>query len=90
MIELQTPKGIAVAMPASLLVEKGGRVDAPTTSRAGVMAMAKTQTGPTVAINIDRRHHALRGWRIKRESAGVLPRLGDQGPCEIPHGPCFC
>jgi hypothetical protein len=61
MIELQTPKGIAVAMPASLLVEKHGRVMAPTTSGGDVMAMAKTQTGRTVAINIDRRPHAFRG-----------------------------
>jgi hypothetical protein len=61
MIELQTARGIAVAMPASLLVEKHGRVIASTTSRADVMAMAKTQTGRTVAINIDRRPHALRG-----------------------------
>ena len=61
MIELQTPKGIAVAMPASLLVEKHGRVMAPTTSRGDVMAMAKAQTGRTVAINIDRRPHAFRG-----------------------------
>ena len=61
MIELQTPRGIAVAMPAALLVEKHGRMIAPTTSRADVMAMAKTQTGRTVAINIDRRPQALRG-----------------------------
>ena len=61
MIELQTARGIAVAMPASLLVEKHGRVMATTTSRADVMAMAKSQTGRTVAINIDRRPHALRG-----------------------------
>ena len=61
MIELQTPRGIAVAMPAALLVEKRGHVIAPTTSRADIMAMAKTQTGRTVAINIDRRQHALRG-----------------------------
>jgi hypothetical protein len=61
MIELQTPRGIAVAMPAVLLVEKHGRVIAPTTSRADVMAMAKTQTGRTVAINVDRRPHAFRG-----------------------------
>jgi len=59
--ELQTPKGIAVAMPASLMMEKHGRLTAFTTSRADVMAMAKSQTGRTVAINIDRRPHALRG-----------------------------
>jgi hypothetical protein len=61
MIELQTARGIAVAMPASLLIERHGRVIAPTTSRADVMAMAKTQTGRTVAINIDRRPHAIHG-----------------------------
>ena len=61
MIELQTAGGIAVAMPASLLVYNHGRVTAPTTSRADVMAMAKTQTGRNAAINIDRRHHAFRG-----------------------------
>jgi hypothetical protein len=61
LVELQTPRGIAVAMPAALLVEKGGSVLAPTTSRADVMAMAKTQTGRTVAINIDRREHVFRG-----------------------------
>ena len=61
LIELQTPKEIAVAMPASLLVEKHGRVIAPTTSRGDVLAMAKSQTGRTVAINIDRRHDASRG-----------------------------
>ncbi len=59
--ELQTPKGIAVAMPASLLMEKHGRLMASTTSRADVMAMAKSQTGRTVAINIDRRPHPIRG-----------------------------
>ncbi len=59
--ELQTPKGIAVSMPASLMMEKHGRLTAFTTSRADVMAMAKTQTGRTVAINIDRRPQALRG-----------------------------
>ena len=59
--ELQTPKGIAVAMPASMMMEKHGRLTASTMSRADVMAMAKTQTGRTVAINIDRRPHPLRG-----------------------------
>src|SRR5258706_2336936 len=59
-VELQTPKGIAVAMPASLLMEKHGRLTAPLTSRGDVMTMAKMQTGRTVAINIDRRDHATR------------------------------
>ena len=61
LIELQTAKGIAVAMPASLLTEKHGRMIAPSTSWADVMAMAKSQTGRTVAINIDRRNQAFRG-----------------------------
>ena len=61
LIDLQTPRGIAVAMPASLMVEKHGRVMAPTTSRTDVMAMAKTQTGRTVAINVDQRQHTFRG-----------------------------
>jgi hypothetical protein len=61
LIELQTARGIAVAMPASLLVEKHGQVTATTTSRADVMAMAKTQTGRTVALNIDKRQGAFRG-----------------------------
>ena len=61
MVELQTPGGVAIAMPAALFVDKGGRVAAPTTSRADVMAMAKTQTGRTVALNIDLRTRAFRG-----------------------------
>ena len=61
LVELQTPKGIAVSMPASLLMEKNGRMVAPTTSQADVIAMEKSQTGRTVAINIDRRNHAFRG-----------------------------
>ena len=61
LVELQTPRGIGVAMPASLLVEKRGRMTAPTVSQPDVMAMAKTQTGRTVVINIDRRAHPLRG-----------------------------
>jgi hypothetical protein len=61
LVELQTARGIAVAMPASLLAEKHGRMVAPTVSQPDVMAMAKTQTGRTIAINIDRRAHPLRG-----------------------------
>ena len=61
MAEIQTPGGVAIAMPAALLVDWGGRVVAPTTSRADVMAMAKTQTGRTVALNVPIRNRALRG-----------------------------
>ena len=58
MAELQAPSGIAVAMPASWLVDKGQRVVAPSISPLDVMAMAKSQTGRTVAINVD--HRTLR------------------------------
>ena len=56
MAEVQTPGGIAVAMPASLLVDRGKSVTALTISPLDMMAMAKTQTGRTVAINVDRRY----------------------------------
>lgn len=52
MADLQTPGGVAVAMPVALLVDKGHRIVAPTMSKADVTAMAKTQTGRTVAINV--------------------------------------
>ena len=61
MVELQTPKGVGVAMPASLMSERNGRLLTPTTTQADVMAMARTQTGRTVALNMDRRHYAYRG-----------------------------
>jgi len=59
--ELQTPAGIAVTVPVALLVPQGDRVMAPTMTRADVMAMAKTQTGRTVALNIDHRTRVFRG-----------------------------
>jgi hypothetical protein len=61
MVEVQTPSGVAVAMRASLITDKGNRLVAMTTSRADMMAMAKSQTGHTVAMNIDLRHRASRG-----------------------------
>jgi hypothetical protein len=61
MFELQTPNGVGVAMPASLLSERNGRLLTPTTTHADVMAMARTQTGRTVALNTDMRHHTYRG-----------------------------
>jgi hypothetical protein len=61
MAEVQTPGGVAVAMRASLITEKGNRLVAMSTSRADMMAMAKSQTGHTVAMNIDLRHRASRG-----------------------------
>ncbi|HEX3487143.1 MAG TPA: hypothetical protein VHT51_18960 [Micropepsaceae bacterium] len=59
MVDVQLPSGIAVAMPASLVKDNGRRLAAPTISPLDMMAMAKTQTGRTVAINVDTRH--LRG-----------------------------
>jgi hypothetical protein len=61
--EVQTPGGIAVAMPVGLLMDKGNRVVSPTISPLDMMAMAKTQTGRTVAINVDRRHVPIRSSR---------------------------
>jgi hypothetical protein len=51
-VELQTPGGIGVVMPASLLNDEGPRVIAPTISRADVMDMARAQTGRTVALDV--------------------------------------
>lgn len=61
MAELQTPKGIGVAVPVSLMRDTGARLVASTMSKADVMAMAKSQTGRTVAINI-----MPRGARLAR------------------------
>jgi hypothetical protein len=58
MADVQTPGGVAVSVPVGLLMEKGGRVTAPTISHSDMKAMAKTQTGHTVSINIDQRHPA--------------------------------
>ena len=62
MAELQTPGGVGVALPVSLLMDKGNHLTAATMSKADVMAMAKTQTGRTVAINIIKKsNQPLRG-----------------------------
>ena len=55
-IELQTRNGIGVAVPVNLIMEKGRRLVAPALSRAEVVAMAKEQTGRTVALNIELRN----------------------------------
>jgi hypothetical protein len=52
-IELQTRSGIGVVMSANLIVERDGRLMAPTTSSLDVMSMAKAQTGRTIALNVD-------------------------------------
>ena len=62
MAELQTPSGIGVAMPVGLLIDKGNHMSAPTMSKLDITAMAKTQTGRTVAINVIKKsNRPLRG-----------------------------
>ena len=58
--QVQTPSGIAVSMSTDLLSDRGKTVRAATTSKADIVAMAKTQTGRTVAINLGVRGN-LRG-----------------------------
>jgi len=60
-IELQTAGGVAVSMPASMFVERNDRLMALNTTRRDIMAMAKMQTGRTVALNVDLRHRDFRG-----------------------------
>jgi len=55
MAEIQTPSGIGVGVSTMLLADKGNHIIAPTMAKADMMAMAKTQTGRTVATNIDMR-----------------------------------
>jgi hypothetical protein len=63
MAEIQTRSGIGVAIPTMLLSDKGNHIVAPTTSRMDMTAMAKTQTGRTMALNVDMRTRSttLRG-----------------------------
>jgi hypothetical protein len=53
LVELQTPGGIGVAMPAYLLAYRADRLEAPATTRQDVADMALMQTGSTVAEIID-------------------------------------
>jgi len=52
-VELQTMGGLGIAMSANLIVQRDGRLMAPTISRVDVMSMARAQTGRTIALNID-------------------------------------
>jgi hypothetical protein len=52
MVELQTRGGMGVAVPAEFVIDKGGRVDAPTLSRADLRRMARAQTGRSVSLNL--------------------------------------
>src|SRR5262249_43875396 len=60
LIELQLPTGIAISMPAALLSDNGKRLVAPTMTKADTMAMAKSQTGRTVALNVTMKPHKTR------------------------------
>jgi len=59
-LELQLPTGIAISMPASLVVDKGNRVVAATMTKADTMAMAKSQTGRTTAMNVNIKNYKTR------------------------------
>jgi hypothetical protein len=59
MIELQTPGGIAISVPEWKLREFGGQLVATNMTRQDVLAMERSQTGRTVAIDV--RHGRFRG-----------------------------
>ena len=59
--EIQTPTGVGVAVSTMLLTDKGNHVIAPTMSKGDILAMAKSQTGRTIATNVDLRHGLYRG-----------------------------
>ena len=61
MIDLQTPGGIAISMPESRLREFGGQLVAINVTRQDVLAMERSQTGRTLATNIDLRPGGSRG-----------------------------
>jgi len=56
LVQVQTPDGVAVALPARLISNRTEQLRAPTLSPPDMMAIAKQQTGRTVAINVDTRH----------------------------------
>jgi len=60
MIDVQLPTGIAVSMPATLVTDKGSRLVAPTMTKADTLAMAKTQTGRTIALNVTMKNYKTR------------------------------
>ena len=55
LVQVQTPDGVAVALPASLVSNRTGQLRA-SLSPLDMMAIAKQQTGRTVAVNLDPRH----------------------------------
>ena len=50
-IDLRMPSGVAISMPVKLIMERSGRLVAPTVSRADAREMAREQWGPRVAVN---------------------------------------
>ena len=61
LIDMQTPGGIAISLPESRLREFGGELLALNMTRQDVLAMERSQTGHTVAMNVDLRHGHSRG-----------------------------
>ena len=68
MIALQLPSGVAVSMPAMLATDKGNRLVAPTVTKADTLAMAKTQTGRTAALNVTMKNYTTRRYIRDRKS----------------------
>jgi len=52
MMEVQLPSGVGVAVGADLFLNEPDRVMAPTLSQTEMLAMARAQTGSTVALNL--------------------------------------
>jgi len=50
--DVQLPTGVAVAVAANRLVNERDRVVAPRISQTDILAMAQTQTGRIVALNV--------------------------------------
>ena len=53
LVQVQTPGGVAVALPARLVSERTGELRASMLSPLDMTAIAKQQTGHTVASNVD-------------------------------------
>ena len=60
-LDVQTPGGIAVTMPESRVRDFGGQLFALNMTRHDMLAMARAQTGRTMAQNINLRSGRIRG-----------------------------
>jgi hypothetical protein len=56
LVQVQTRDGVAVALPARLVSNRTGQLRASTLLPLDMMAIAKQQTGRTVAINVEMPH----------------------------------